>query len=119
MSRSPVKIHVTPNLVAPAPALTSLVDYSELLLVFLPSFLLSINSCYIRRATLVLLFLDYGRGDTERRSLCSKNFKNQATERVTARYYRKRGSASYIVREVRSVRERERYRESETEVTSP
>ena len=28
-------------------------------------------------------------------------------------YYRKRGSASYIVREVRSVRERERYRERE------
>ena len=42
----------------------------------------------------------------------------------TVPYYRKRGSASYIVREVRSVRERERerYRErerdSETEVTS-
>ena len=42
-------------------------------------------------------------------------------------YYRKRGSASYIVREVHSVRERERYRERErqrererkTEVTSP
>ena len=44
-------------------------------------------------------------------------------------YYRKRGSASYIVREVLSVRERERERErdtdrererqSETEVTSP
>ena len=38
-------------------------------------------------------------------------------------YYRKRGSASYIVREVLSVRERERYREREreieTEVTSP
>ena len=36
--------------------------------------------------------------------------------------YRKRGSASYIVREVLSVREREREREtevSETEVTSP
>ena len=33
--------------------------------------------------------------------------------------YRKRGSASYIVREVRSVRERERERESEAEVTSP
>ena len=41
-------------------------------------------------------------------------------------YYRKRGSASYIVREVRSARERdterererERERESETEVTS-
>ena len=36
--------------------------------------------------------------------------------------YRKRGSASYIVREVLSVRERERYRERErereTEVTS-
>ena len=31
-----------------------------------------------------------------------------------ASYYRKRGSASYIVREVQSVRERER--ESETEV---
>ena len=47
MSRSPVKMHVTPNLAAPAPALTSLVDYkSEQLLVFLPSFLLSINSCY-------------------------------------------------------------------------
>ena len=40
-----------------------------------------------------------------------------------ASYYRKRGSASYIVREVHSVRERERYRERErerkTEVTSP
>ena len=42
-------------------------------------------------------------------------------------YYRKRGSASYIVREVHSVRERERERERErdtererkTEVTSP
>ena len=35
--------------------------------------------------------------------------------------YRKRGSASYIVREVHSVRERdtERERESKTEVTSP
>ena len=37
--------------------------------------------------------------------------------------YKKRGSASYIVGEVRSVRERdterERERESETEVTSP
>ena len=33
---------------------------------------------------------------------------------VTA-YYRKRGSASYIVREVLSVRERERYRERERE----
>ena len=39
------------------------------------------------------------------------------------RYYRKRGSASYIVREVLSVRERERERDTdrqrETEVTSP
>ena len=36
-------------------------------------------------------------------------------------YYRKRGSVSYIVREVHSVRERERerYRERKTEVTSP
>ena len=34
-------------------------------------------------------------------------------------YYRKRGSATYIVREVRSVRERDTERESETEVTSP
>ena len=36
-------------------------------------------------------------------------------------YYRKRGSASYIVREVQSVREREREWDgsSETEVTSP
>ena len=33
--------------------------------------------------------------------------------------YRKRGSASYIVREILSVRERERYRERKTEVTSP
>ena len=39
ISRSPVKIPVTPNLVAPAPALTSSVDYkSEQLLVFLPLF---------------------------------------------------------------------------------
>ena len=30
-------------------------------------------------------------------------------------YYRKRGSASYIVREVLSVRERERYRDTERE----
>ena len=37
--RSPVKIPVTPNLVAPAPALTSSVDYkSEQFLVFLPLF---------------------------------------------------------------------------------
>ena len=38
-------------------------------------------------------------------------------------YYRKRGSASYIVREEHSVRERERERDTErerkTEVTSP
>ena len=36
-------------------------------------------------------------------------------------YYRKRGSASYIVREVHSVRERERERERQRgmEVTSP
>ena len=34
-------------------------------------------------------------------------------------YYRKRGSASYIVREVLLVREREIQRERETEVTSP
>ena len=33
--------------------------------------------------------------------------------------YRKRGSASYIVREVLSVRERDTDRETETEVTSP
>ena len=33
-------------------------------------------------------------------------------------YYRKRGSASYIVREVRSVREREIYRERERERVS-
>ena len=46
---------------------------------------------------------------------------------MRAGYYRKRGSASYIVREVLSVRERkrdtdretERERERETEVTSP
>ena len=35
------------------------------------------------------------------------------------KYYRKRGSASYIVREVLSVRERDTDRERETEVTSP
>ena len=39
MSRSPVKIHVAPNVVAPAPALTSSVDHkSELFLVCLPLF---------------------------------------------------------------------------------
>ena len=44
---------------------------------------------------------------------------------LNCNYYRKRGSASYIVREVLSVRERERERERdtererETEVTSP
>ena len=39
LSRSPVKIHVTPNLVAPASALTSSVDYkSEQVLVYLPLF---------------------------------------------------------------------------------
>ena len=41
----------------------------------------------------------------------------------TPQYYRKRGSASYIVREVHSVRQREiqreRERERKTEVTSP
>ena len=44
-----------------------------------------------------------------------RNWKNSFS------YYRKRGSASYIVREVHSVRERERerYRERKTEVTSP
>ena len=45
--------------------------------------------------------------------ICQKQFRFQMN------YYRKRGSASYIVREVLSVRERERYRERETEVTSP
>ena len=37
----------------------------------------------------------------------------------TVLYYRKRGSASYIVREVLSVREREREIQRKTEVTSP
>ena len=50
---------------------------------------------------------------------------NQNDKAVRYSYYRKRGSASYIVREVRSVRDREREREREreiqrqTEVTSP
>ena len=35
--------------------------------------------------------------------------------RTDCSYYRKRGSASYIVREVLSVREREREREIQTE----
>ena len=49
MSRSPVKIHVTPNRVAPAPALTSSVDYkSERFLVFLPLFP-SINKLVLHR----------------------------------------------------------------------
>ena len=34
---------------------------------------------------------------------------------MTHKHYRKRGSASYIVREVLSVRERERYRQTERE----
>ena len=34
----------------------------------------------------LLLLLEYASGDTYRRSLCSKNLKNQATERVRARY---------------------------------
>ena len=37
------------------------------------------------------------------------------TKYVAYEYYRKRGSASYIVREVLSVRERERYRERDRE----
>ena len=51
--------------------------------------------------------------------------KTKGPKPLGAWYYRKRGSASYIVREVLSVRERERYRERErerereTEVTSP
>ena len=47
------------------------------------------------------------------------NFLNFLTLSQPRRYYRKRGSAFYIVREVREVRERERERESETEVMSP
>ena len=39
----------------------------------------------------------------------------QYRKRFCASYYRKRGSASYIVREVHSERERERYRERERE----
>ena len=37
------------------------------------------------------------------------------TEKGRSLYYRKRGSASYIVREVLSVRERERERDTERE----
>ena len=49
LSSSPVKIHVTPNLVAPAPALTSSVDYkSEQFLVFLALFpAININLRYV------------------------------------------------------------------------
>ena len=39
--------------------------------------------------------------------------------RLFLQYYRKRGSTSYIVREVHSVREREREIQRKTEVTSP
>ena len=35
----------------------------------------------------LLLLLEYAQGDTYRRSLCSKNLKNQATEKVSARYF--------------------------------
>ena len=38
---------------------------------------------------------------------------NKNYQRIVAVYYRKRGSASYIVREVLSVRERERYRQTD------
>ena len=42
-------------------------------------------------------------------------FETLIQELVTHRHYRKRGSASYIVREVLSVRERERERERDTD----
>ena len=35
----------------------------------------------------LLLLLEYAQGDTYRRSLCSKNLKNQARERVRARFF--------------------------------
>ena len=34
-----------------------------------------------------LILLEYAQGDTYRRSLCSKNLKNQARERVRARFF--------------------------------
>ena len=43
----------------------------------------------------------------------------RSQKKMGGTYYRKRGSASYIVREVREVKERERERERKTEVTSP
>ena len=59
---------------------------------------------------------------TEERLLCAFKSSKSDLPHVWS-YYRKRGSASYIVREVLLVREREREiqreRERKTEVTSP
>ena len=54
-------------------------------------------------------------------SSTARTFQSDKTSVLVVKwwYYRKRGSASYIVREVLSVRERERDRERKTEVTSP
>ena len=50
-------------------------------------------------------------GDFSKRGRCSPHSAGTAWHCGAALHYRKRGSASYIVREVLSVRERERYRE--------
>ena len=52
------------------------------------------------------------RSRTLTRTLIRESFSSRKSPLL---YYRKRGSASYIVREVHSVRERERYRERERE----
>ena len=50
----------------------------------------------------------------------ARQIRSQASKTaLRSSYYRKRGSASYIVREVHSVRERDTERERKTEVTSP
>ena len=50
-------------------------------------------------------------GESSKDSFSEK--KNKLDAHALRLYYRKRGSASYIVREVLSVRERERYRQRE------
>ena len=52
------------------------------------------------------------------KKMCERTFKSHLCDIIgsaEALYYRKRGSASYIVREVLSVRKRERYRQTDRE----
>ena len=83
--------------------------------------------CWKKTFTNSLVEVTASENVREKVCYCIETEKNNDVHGGKSKFYRKRGSASYIVREVRSVRERkrdtererERERESETKVTSP